>query len=142
MSLPYDLDKVRNSPDMFFADVSYDSVVSYLFGIDKGCNGQFLKGFHEWIVPIVDGGNNLWWPEIVLRISFPQSIDPRSELSKESSSKIAIDCLFQCLEDFLAEKEKDQGLLYINQRYKEWLRSQDWYSPSHPGWIDDDLSKM
>lgn len=108
---------------MFLPRVTYDTVVAYLLGIDDACNREFLKGFQEWIVPIVNNGSSQAWTEKVLRIAFPKSIDPRSELLKESNITIAIECLFQCLEDFLTEKQKDHGIDLIIQRYQDWLSS-------------------
>ena len=130
MILPYDLDEVRRRPSMYLPNASFDVSVAYLMGIDAGRHGEFLKGFHEWLVPIVKYGNNLAWSELVLRITFPEAEDPRSQLLQCSDQRHVLDSLFLCLENFLAEKEKDQGFRTIITRYEDWLRGQDWFRPS------------
>ena len=133
MSLPYDLDDVRRCPGMWFpsGDGKYfDSAAAYLMGIDAACHGEFLEGFHEWLVPTLTCGDNLAWTELILLIAFPQAKNPRGSLRNSFNDVAALECLFCCLEQFLATKEQEQGLRSIQQRYQDWLKSRDWYDPS------------
>ena len=132
MSLPYDLDEVRHRPSMYLPSPHFDVAAAYVMGIDAACNGGFLEGFREWLIPMVNSGNNLAWTELVLRIAFPQTNNPRDLIHQSSDSAIAIECLFHCLEEFLTTKQQDKGLRFIHERYQKWLRSQDWYSSSEP----------
>jgi hypothetical protein len=130
VKLPYDLDEVRQRPSMYLPSSSFDVVASYLMGIDTASGGEFLKGFREWLVLMVNYGNNFAWTELVLRVAFPHEEDPRSYLRLASNESSAIDCLFRCLDEFLQAKQENQGLNSIFLRYDEWLRDQDWFSPS------------
>ena len=133
MSLPYDLDGVRCRPSMYLPYASFYAVAAYLMGIDTARHGEFLEGFHEWLVPTVNGGDSLGWTELILQIAFPREDHPRDCLRSSSGDVAAIDCLFCCLEQFLATREQEQGLRSIQQRYLDWLKSQDWYDPALHG---------
>jgi hypothetical protein len=113
---------------MFLPNVTFDNATAYLLGIDAALHGDFLKGFREWLIPTVGFGNNLPWSELILEIAFSQAEDCRGCLGKPSNEIVAINCLFDCLENFLATKQHDQGLDTILLRYQDWLRSQSWYS--------------
>ena len=133
MGLPYNLDDVRLRPGMCLPDADgkfYDTASAYLMGLDRALDGEFLEGFHEWLVPQVGGGDNLAWFGLIMYIAFPRWDRRRTRVLNSTDDLVALECLFSCLEQFLAEKEQDQGLRSIQQRYQGYLESQEWYDPA------------
>ena len=125
MTLPFDLDHVRRRTLMHLPSDSYDAVASFLLGIDAACHHEFLEGFHDWLVPIVNSGDNLHWTMLVLWIAFPKSNNPRATLRDQPSESLATECLFRCLEEFLRAKQEEHGLDSIRERYNRWLKNQE-----------------
>ena len=133
MSLPYNLDDVRRCPGMYATFPSFDMMTAFLMGIDQATDDEFLKGFHDWLVPKVGFAANLVWSALVLYLAFPGTENARSSLIAPLGEATAFDCLFDNLEEFLAEKQKEGGLQTIQHRYQEWLKSQEWYDETVHG---------
>jgi len=122
MNLPFSLDNVRCRPLMVLPVESFDCICSYLLGIDSACNGDFLKGFNEWLAPTVGYGDNLAWTALILHLTFPNSQMPRRLLNDSSHEKSAIACLFRHLEEFLEFKTL-HGISQIMFRHQMWLEN-------------------
>ncbi len=138
MPLPYDLDGVRARPTMYLRSAEFDSVASYIDGLNAGTHDSLLLGFREWLVPRRDGGTNLVWSDIILDLAFLGVPDARAQLQQPSNHSKAIECLFRNLEKFWDERCTPNGLRAIYLRFHAWLKRQEWYSPASPDWISDE----
>jgi hypothetical protein len=141
MPLPFDLDRVRAAPGMFVARAGFDTLAAYVDGLNAATNDSLLLGFHEWLVPLVNGGNQYIWSHLVLHLAFPGVEDPRAQLGEQENQRKAIECLFSSLEGFWAERSRPiTGLRSIYLRYQAWLDRQEWYTPGHPEY--DEIAKL
>jgi len=141
MTLPFDLDGVRARPTMYLTCADFYSVVAYIQGLNAATHDSLLLGFHEWLVVKRDGGTNLAWSEIILDLAFPGVTDARSQLDDADKQSWAIECLFRNLEEFWLMRSTRNGALAIYLRFRDWLKRQEWYSPTNPDWLDDEGRK-
>ena len=122
------LRSVRRRPGMYFVGpVSYDTITTYVFGIDEGASGALLTGFYEFLLLKLGEQDNLAWPGLVLRLAFGDT--PPRPLSEEDEAK-AIDFLFDLLDEFLAEIRGPHALRRLFHEYILWSQTQ-------PGYIAD-----
>jgi len=122
---------------MYIQDANYQAVAAFLLGYDTASEGGVLLGFREWLIPRVGGRNNLVWPVLVLYLAFPNAEDPRVEVvSSAATEKHAIDVLFRLVMEFDDLRRKPNGLRKVYLDYERWLRTQDWYDPDWPDWLD------
>lgn len=105
-------------------------------GYDAAAEGGVLVGFHEWLVPRVGEGANLGWPALVLHLAFPRSKNVHEELRQGGNQTFAIDFLFRTIAEFDDDRSKPEGLRRIYLEYERWLRTQEWYTPDSPGWLE------
>jgi hypothetical protein len=138
MSLPAVLENVKKHPGMYVYKVEFDSVAAFIDGFNLATNGGLLVGFREWLIVKLGYGDNLAWPALALRLAFPEAESPASQLLHADNQKRAVAALFEFLEAFLQEREAPDGLRRLFLGYEAWLRRQDWYRPSSPGWIADE----
>jgi hypothetical protein len=122
---------------MWLPTVTFDVTAAYVLGINCASYGGLLSGFREWLIVKCDWRNNLAWTELVLRIAFPDTDDPRALLKSEDHDRHARETLFELLDAFFAETRKRDGLRFIFLRYQSWLRRQEWYTPTGPDWFED-----
>lgn len=117
---------VRRRPGMHLvAPLSYDSIVTYVEGIDAGASGALLVGFHEFLLLKLGEQDNLVWSGLVLRLALG---DERSTpLSQEDDAK-AIDYLFDLLDEFLAEIRGAHTLQRLFHEYVLWEQTQPGYN--------------
>jgi hypothetical protein len=128
MAFPPIFAEVRKAPGMFLPATTYEAAASFVQGYDTATDGGLLLGFREWLIPRLDGGNNLGWPRLVLEImqlKKPAAEDPQA----------AIEHLFNTIEAFLDERGQRGGARRIFATYERWLQKQDWYDSSSPHWI-------
>jgi hypothetical protein len=135
MTFPRDFEYVFQKPGMFFSPVEFDIAVAFIQGFDLANCGGVLVGFREWLVIRNGCGNNLAWPELALRLAFPDAESPRQQLVQSSNQKRAVELLFRLLGEFWRERETPQGLRRIYLSYEGWLQSQDWYNSSSSDYI-------
>ena len=96
-----------------------------------------LVGFREWLITKLGDGNNLSWPALVSHLAFLGAESLRQPLQIRGHGP-GVDLLFRLLEEFWQKREAPDGLCQIYLKYHEWLRTQEWYGPSFPGFIADD----
>lgn len=127
-------DGIRHRTSMYLRSGSYDSITAFVSGCDAGNDFCLLLGFREWLIVRANGGNNLSWEGLALEIAFPGHPSPSTapELSPENN-RIAIDVLFDLLDEFFEARGPRHELAAIFRSYQEWLEKQDWYDPSRHG---------
>jgi hypothetical protein len=136
MSLPEVLANMRKRPGMYIRPATYDTAVAFVDGYDTATQGGLLVGFREWLVVKLDGGNNLIWSVLVSDLMHHTT--GMKEFKSPDDHNAAIEFLFATLDQFLGERDERGGMRRIYVAYERWLRRQDWYEPSSPGWIPDD----
>ncbi|XXX76289.1 hypothetical protein WMF30_52425 [Sorangium sp. So ce134] len=122
---------------MYLSNVSYDTIVAFVEGYDLALCRGFLVGFREWLVVKLEDGNNLSWSVLVLNLMGRVGERSSTEVKSAEGPGVAIEFLFDTLEQFLDEREAPSGLRRIYRSYENWLTRQDWYSPLSPDWIPD-----
>jgi hypothetical protein len=120
---------IRRRPGMWLPAIDYDVAAAFVLGADSACYGGLLFGFREWLIVKVDGGNNLAWTELLLRLALPETIYPRQQLKQLTDQRPVVDFLFQTICDFVHERDRMDGARSIFLEYEKWLRRQDWYDP-------------
>lgn len=103
---------------MYGLDGSYSAAVSFVLGCDAATSGVLLSGFREWLIVRLGDGNNLAWTALVTRIVSPGMPVPNEEATAG---------LFQLLDEFLALRDRRDGMARIYDQYLRWLKSQEWY---------------
>ncbi len=122
---------------MYVTEETYSAVANLVFGYDLACEGGVLLGFREWLIPRVRTGNNLSWDRLVLYLAFPGSKEPAQVATANAANqRHAIDELFRLIDEFDTERSDHDGLRRIFATYERWLRTQSWYEPDHPTWIE------
>ncbi len=86
---------------MYIQDATYGAVAAFVLGYDIASEGGVLVGFREWLIPRVGVGNNLGWSALVLRLAFPEAVDPSATVGASSEmQRHAIDVLFRLVAEF------------------------------------------
>lgn len=116
---------IRARPGVYFlgSEFGYDQLTALVGGVDIGSQHSLLAGFREFLILELDGGNNLAWPELALRLSVPDTgrpLDPDAD-------RTAVDGLFDLLDEFLAEVTDSRARTRIYHEYFQWLQRQRWY---------------
>lgn len=121
---------------MYLMEPKYRAAAAFVLGYDLALAGGVLVGFREWLVPRVGSGNNLSWPALVLRATFPEVPDPIAHVSSSAETeRYAIDCLFQLIAEFDDVRQAPEGLRRVYWEYERWLKTQTWYVPGSPSWV-------
>ena len=107
-------------------DGSFATCTAFVLGVDAGSDHELLTGFREWLVVRFDGGNNLAWTGLVLRLAFP---DFDGGPMPPDGDQQAVDTLFGLLDEFLALRTDRDWLVTIYDNYLAWLKAQSWYRP-------------
>lgn len=121
---------------MFFREPTFPVAAALLLGYDLALEGGLLSGFREWLIPRANAGNELSWEDLVLQLAFPAANDPYAALVDDETNVHAIGVLFELVASFLEERQASDGVRRILMTYEGWLRSQRWYQPGHPAWIE------
>ncbi len=121
------LRSVRLRPGMYFggSTLRYDQLVAFVTGVDMGSQGALLAGFREFLILKYDGGSNLWWSALVMRLRVPDASIPL----ETEDDQAAVNGLFDLLDEFLAETGSAFGATRIYHEYFLWLQQQSWYKP-------------
>ena len=128
---------VRTRTGMYVPGERYWEVAALVLGYDLACEGGVLAGFREWMVVRVGLGNNLAWPALVLAVAFPDAVDPLEAVQASGASqRHAIDVMFRLIGEFDDARGNQDGLRKIYLEHERWLRSQEWYGPQSPDWIE------
>jgi hypothetical protein len=120
---------VHRRPGMFCLDGTFHDFTVFMRGCEAGNDWQLLTGFREWLITRADGGNNLVWEALVLRLAFPDRSDEptREELAADSTlNKAAVDRLFELVDEFLQRRVEHGGVAKIFDEYWHWRRAQPW----------------
>jgi len=114
---------------MFVMDGTFYNFTAFVRGCEAGNDWQLLTGFREWLVARADGGDNLIWEALVLRLAFPdRSHGPsREELTTDSTlNGTAVETLFGLLDEFLQRRVEHGEVAKIFDEYWQWRRAQSW----------------
>lgn len=128
MKLPQTLANVKDRPGMYLRVSTFDAAAAFVDGYDAALCGGVLVGLREWLIVRVDGANNLAWSGLILHVLG----DPDAQ----GDQAMLIKGLFNVLEEFMGVRGGTDGLRRIYVSYEKWLRSQEWYTPTSPQWID------
>ncbi len=109
---------VRLRPGMYGLDGSFTHFCIFVEGWDTGTSWSLLAGFREWLIVRVNGGDNLVWAALVLRIAFPSGKHVDSLDTNDNA--VAVDTLFRLLDEFLELREQSNGLAEIFTTYVTW----------------------
>lgn len=123
---------------MFVWHANYDTVTNFIVGYDTAIQSGALQGFREWLVVKNNGGNNLFWPVLVLSLAFPDAEDPVEALNASPESQAhALSTLFDLIEEFIEIREdrSHDGIRRVFFEYEKWLQRQDWYGPEFPCYL-------
>jgi hypothetical protein len=119
---------------MFFQPATFDVAVSFVNGVNSATAGGTLIGIREWLVVKANYGNNLAWSEVVRHLVDLKPCPHPAKQDVGEDHNIA--ALLQILEEFMLERDSQDGLRRIFIRYQKWLEHQEWYGPDSPQWID------
>lgn len=106
-----------------FGIKDYASACTFVAGYDAATDYAALEGFREFLIPQLDGGNNLVWWALTRHIVLGGCNEPLDE----DADKAATDGLFRLLDEFLALRDQNGGMLRIYDDYLTWLKGQNWY---------------
>lgn len=120
-SKPFDV--IRRTPSLVLHEATYDAASAFVLGFDLARQNGLLVGFREWLVLRLGYGMNLAWPALVLRCCFDRSIgaDP---LRTKDEHRLAIESMFNLIDQFLTERERQDGLRRILVAYDSFLDRQ------------------
>ncbi len=100
----------------------FEAVVAFIQGYNMACEGALLLGFREWLIVRLGDGLCLTWPDLVLRVAFPDSGDPLAELTASAEGeRTAVDTVWRLFFEFEAALE-ERGLNSIVLAYSHWYR--------------------
>ncbi|MET7685777.1 hypothetical protein [Streptomyces sp. NPDC005423] len=102
---------VGKRPGMVVGRSSFHALTSFLTGYDQSSarhRAPGLSGWHEWLVARRGQRCNHAWPSQVLHIALPGGWDNPWNLPPDHEAR-AIEVLFQLLDEFLAEREKNEA---------------------------------
>jgi hypothetical protein len=124
------LDLIRHvckRPGIYVGPGTLPGVCAYLVGLDTatGC----LTGFREWLIPRVDGGNDLAWPGLVDRLLGSEDVNQDQRLARLGE-------LIAEFYEFTREHGGSRGdLTRVYVRYHAWLLNRPWYWEGAPGYV-------
>ena len=127
---------IRAHTGMYVSEATYPVVAALVLGYDLATAGGALRGFREWLIPQVNTGNNLSWNPLILHLAFMNVSNPIAHvLTDAETQRHAIDTLFGAIAAFVKARNAPEGMRRIFAEYERWLRSQDWYTSTHPLWV-------
>lgn len=132
MEFPRTLGQFFKRPLMFIRRADIDAASAFLMGFDLARDGEVLAGFREWLVMKLGYGNNFAWPELAIRLGYPEPLVRPLVLPAEDRERL-MGLLFETIEEFWKEREAARGPGEILRRHSDWLRSQDWYQEVEAG---------
>ena len=116
---------VRRRTGMYLQQETYAVVAAFVLGFDQAYEGGVLVGFREWLATCLMVGSNLSWPALVLQASFPNTESPEDAVhANAKSERLAIETLFDLLDEFEKVRSKPNGLQDVFLAYQRWMLSQ------------------
>ena len=114
-------ENIKKRTSMYIYPVNYDTVASMIIGYNLAMRGCLLDGFQEWITIKFGDKCQLVWDRIILLLTFPDN--PGAHCSPIPDDRLAIDKLFDLLEEFLLIKQdRNRGTRWIYAQYEQWLK--------------------
>ena len=103
MKAHFIVNELKRRSSMFLRNADYNSIVSFLIGMDVALNGTFLNGFAGWLNGETTLVSSLSWPQRVLLVAFPDEKSPWSKVDKgdREANEKAVGVLFDCLDRYL-----------------------------------------
>lgn len=118
---------IGKRPGLYGLDGSFREFVAFLSGVDAGNDWQLLTGFREWLIVRLGFGDNLVWSGLVLHLAFPgQQSGLRDLMADPENNRIAVDRLFELLDEFLARRAEHGEVVRIFDEYLTWRKTQSW----------------
>lgn len=140
MSLPDTIDFFFKRTGMFIHPANFETICAFLSGYDAALGGSLLDGFGEWLIPQLDGYNNLGWEGLVLEMCFPEG-NARKRLSNSKHNERAVKRLIELVTEYYKQRAASNGKRKIYVIYELWLRKQGWYRPGDPDYFALELPK-
>jgi hypothetical protein len=111
---------------MYFgrSELSYDTLVTFVIGLDMGTESSLLDGFREFLILKLDDGNSLVWPALVPHLILDDVRHPLGEAQEQAVTE----GLFDLLDEFLAEVNDPRRRRRLHHEYTIWLQSRSWYN--------------
>ena len=116
--------QVRARPGMWGLADSLESYCAYVEGVMTGFSSGPLDWFREFLVLRADGGNNLTWSGLVRNIALGGGRAPRNA----DEERAIVACLFDLLDEYLAEVRGPRDHRRLAHEYVLWLQSRDYYN--------------
>jgi hypothetical protein len=113
---------IKKRTSMYVLPVDYHTVASFISGYDFAMNCCLLDGFEEWLCMKINDKREFTWQHLVLFLAFPDN--PWAHCRPVTDNRLAIDMMFDLLEEFLTIKnEKNRGARWIYAQYEKWLNN-------------------
>lgn len=120
--------EIHQRPGLYGLDGSYAQFCVFIDGVDAGNDRALLTGFREWLIPRLGAGNNLVWRALVLHLAFPGADATGRDVAGDTErNRVAVDLLFDLLDEFFERRRAHDGLVKIYDEYLTWLRGQPWH---------------
>lgn len=121
------LKRICERPSMYCASSDFRTVASYIDGVHT--TSRCLIGFREWLVVKATTGNNLAWWGVIELLARNKGID-------EEAEKVTF--MGELFTEFyeLNFKSRHNKLFMIHLQYYHWMKSQRWYKPDSPHFIE------
>ena len=112
--------QVKTHPEMYLYSCSCDEALGFITGCDASSNWSLLKGFREWLIPQLDGFNNLSWHVLVLKLAEKRNSDSAIRVREDETD---LSLVFDLVIEFLEITKNPDGILEINKNYSIWLNT-------------------
>jgi hypothetical protein len=109
-------------PGMFLPRTNFDTAVAFLLGFDQARDSEPLAGLREWLIMQLGHGENFAWPELVLRIAYPEAGARPRELPAADQERL-LGLLFETIAEFWKDRARAGGFQEITRRYADWEAS-------------------
>src|SRR4051812_40435769 len=120
MEIPRALSLFFRTPGMYIPRTDFYTAAAFILGFDKAREGDVLVGFREWLVLKLGYGDNFAWPELILRLAYPEPGARPRELPASDQERL-MGLLFEAVEAFWKAREDAGGPEEIFRRHADWL---------------------
>lgn len=112
------LRSVRRRPGMYFggSEPRFDQLVAFVTGLDLGSGHLVLDGFREFLILRQDEESSFAWSSLVLKQCFGEFTFPLTP----GQEMVAIEAVFDLLDEFLAEVGGPWARARLHQEYLLW----------------------
>jgi hypothetical protein len=105
---------------MYVPQATFVGMCCFLDGFDTARDGGTLRGFREWMIVRLNGGNNLTWCGLASHL-----------IPDQGDEKQRIAALGELIREFLRH-ERAVGLAQVFWDYGTWLQRRSWYTRVGP----------